>query len=57
MQVLFPPSARCLLPALSILLLGASGRVASPTDALLEASRARWEGVAEKIWDFSETAL
>jgi len=30
---------------------------AAPTDAILDAERARWEEVADRIWDWSETAL
>jgi len=29
----------------------------APTDPILDAERARWEEVADRIWDYSETAL
>ena len=45
------------IAALAVTLIGASGPNTSRTDAFLDASRARWEEVAGKIWDFSETAL
>jgi aminobenzoyl-glutamate utilization protein B len=40
--------------AIAALLLAAG---APATDAILDGSRARWEGVASQIWDFSEPSL
>jgi aminobenzoyl-glutamate utilization protein B len=35
----------------------ASPQATAPTDAFLDGSRARWEEVADTIWDYSETSL
>jgi aminobenzoyl-glutamate utilization protein B len=41
--------------AIATLLLAAAG--APATDAYLDQTRSRWEGVASQLWDFSEPAL
>jgi aminobenzoyl-glutamate utilization protein B len=46
-----------LIPLVAVALLGASKPGTPQTDAFLDASRARWEEIAGKIWDYSETAL
>ena len=30
---------------------------ASPTDAYLEQTRARWEGMSRQLWEYAETGL
>jgi aminobenzoyl-glutamate utilization protein B len=43
--------------ALAALVAAAAAAPAPATDAYLDQTRTRWEGVASKIWDFSETSL
>jgi aminobenzoyl-glutamate utilization protein B len=55
MQVRFRPLSW--IPAALAAAAMAAPPAAAPTDLFLDGSRARWEEVADFIWDYSETAL